>query len=190
MDRPDNILVRIKKCDTSSKRVFVIGVRNGCPREVFFEREDNRKNQELEKPSEPNREIADTLTARGAGRRISFRDATCSNSNSLEVCRSQPEEHRGRLCLLRGRSEQGIIVHNNRSVRIRKLTPTECSRLMGLEDDWLRWGLNEKGEKVEISDSQRYKMVGNGVVVPVVEHLMREMLPKLSNKPKGGSNGK
>lgn len=62
------------------------------------------------------------------------------------------------------------------STRIRRLTPRECERLMGLEDDWLKWGINDKGEKIEISDSQRYKMAGNGVVVNVVEFLMCEMI--------------
>ena len=41
--------------------------------------------------------------------------------------------------------------------RIRKLMPIECERLMSFPDDWTRWGINEKGEKVEINDSQRYK---------------------------------
>jgi hypothetical protein len=39
---------------------------------------------------------------------------------------------------------------------------------MSWEDDWNKWGINEKGEKTEISDSQRYKQCGNGVVSKVV----------------------
>lgn len=48
--------------------------------------------------------------------------------------------------------------------KIRKLTPLECERVTGWHDDWTKYGINEKGETVEISDSQRYKMCGNGVV--------------------------
>jgi len=48
---------------------------------------------------------------------------------------------------------------------IRKLTPKECERAQGLPDDWTRLGKN--GD--EISDSQRYKMIGNAVSVPVVK---------------------
>lgn len=37
-------------------------------------------------------------------------------------------------------------------------------------------GINEKGETVEMSDTQRYKMAGNGVVSKVVEHLIKSIL--------------
>jgi site-specific DNA-cytosine methylase len=53
--------------------------------------------------------------------------------------------------------------------QVRRLTPVECERLQGLPDDWTAWGLTESGERVAISDSARYRMVGNGVAVPVVE---------------------
>ena len=59
---------------------------------------------------------------------------------------------------------------------MRKLMPIECERLMSWPDDWTRWGINEKGEKVEISDSQRYKMCGNGVVSSVVKVLVENLI--------------
>ena len=60
--------------------------------------------------------------------------------------------------------------------RIRRLTPTECERLMGLPDNWLKYGIDEKGNKFEVSDSQKYKMAGNGVVVNVVEELIKKII--------------
>ena len=60
--------------------------------------------------------------------------------------------------------------------KIRRLTPKECERLMGFPDDWTRWGINDKGEKVEMSDTQRYKMCGNGVVTNVVEAIISSLL--------------
>jgi DNA (cytosine-5)-methyltransferase 1 len=54
--------------------------------------------------------------------------------------------------------------------RIRRLTPLECERLMGLEDNWTAKGIMD-GEEVEISDTQRYKMCGNGVVVNCVDYI-------------------
>lgn len=57
--------------------------------------------------------------------------------------------------------------------RIRRLTPLECERLMGWLDNHTKYGKTEKGEVVEISDSQRYKMCGNGVVANVVEALIK-----------------
>jgi DNA (cytosine-5)-methyltransferase 1 len=50
---------------------------------------------------------------------------------------------------------------------VRRLTPRECERLMGWPDDWTRWG----ADGTEISDTQRYRMCGNGVVATVSEWL-------------------
>ena len=60
--------------------------------------------------------------------------------------------------------------------KIRRLTPRECERLMSWSDDWLRWGMDEKGNKVEISDTQRYKMAGNGVVSNVVKWIIENVI--------------
>jgi DNA (cytosine-5)-methyltransferase 1 len=56
--------------------------------------------------------------------------------------------------------------------RVRRLTPRECERLMGWPDDHTRWGADGS----EISDPQRYKMCGNGVVAPVAEWLGHRLL--------------
>ena len=58
-------------------------------------------------------------------------------------------------------------------VKVRKLMPIECERLMGWKDNWTKFGRTEKGEVVEISDSQRYKMCGNGVVSPIVKEIAK-----------------
>lgn len=55
-------------------------------------------------------------------------------------------------------------------MRIRRLTPTECELLMGLEPGWTAKGIID-GEEVDISDTQRYKMCGNGVVVNCVDYI-------------------
>ena len=54
---------------------------------------------------------------------------------------------------------------------IRRLTPIECERLQDFPDDWTRYG--ENGEL--ISDSQRYKTIGNSVTVRVVEAIMQSI---------------
>jgi len=66
-------------------------------------------------------------------------------------------------------AQNGGVMQN---YRIRRLTPRECERLMGLEDDWTRWGIKPDGSKYELSDSARYKLCGNGVVVNVVKALV------------------
>lgn len=55
--------------------------------------------------------------------------------------------------------------------RIRKLTPRECERLQAFPDDWTRWGAD--GE--EISDTQRYKCIGNAVTTTVITYLINNM---------------
>lgn len=49
----------------------------------------------------------------------------------------------------------------------RRLTPMECERLQGFPDRWTAWGLTEDGERVELSDSARYRQLGNAVTVTV-----------------------
>jgi site-specific DNA-cytosine methylase len=65
-------------------------------------------------------------------------------------------------------------IYNNR--HIRRLTPIETTRLMGLKDDWLKYGIDKKNNKFEVSDSSRYKLCGNGVVINVVEEIMKELI--------------
>lgn len=55
--------------------------------------------------------------------------------------------------------------------RIRRLTPIECERLQGFPDDWTKYGV-DGGKDVEISDTQRYKMLGNAVTVNVIEMIV------------------
>lgn len=50
---------------------------------------------------------------------------------------------------------------------IRRLTPIECERLQGFEDNYTQYGVD--GEL--ISDSQRYRLLGNAVTTNVVEHI-------------------
>jgi len=60
---------------------------------------------------------------------------------------------------------------------IRRLTPTEVEKLMSWTPGHTQWGINEKGEMIEISDTNRYRMCGNGVVSKVVEELVKGMFP-------------
>ena len=60
--------------------------------------------------------------------------------------------------------------------RVRRLMPVECERLQGLPDDWTRHGRREDGTVYELSDSARYKMIGNGGAVPVVEWITQRIL--------------
>jgi DNA (cytosine-5)-methyltransferase 3A len=57
-----------------------------------------------------------------------------------------------------------LNTHNNGYIntsRIRRLTPTECERLQTVADNYTN----------HVSDSQRYKMLGNGWTVDVIAHI-------------------
>jgi DNA (cytosine-5)-methyltransferase 1 len=63
---------------------------------------------------------------------------------------------------LTGQDKHGVFNGH----RIRRLTPLECERLQGFPDGWT------EGE----SDSQRYKMLGNAVSVPIVKMVFDKLL--------------
>ena len=68
------------------------------------------------------------------------------------------DKHRGTYVksdILQGVSDERPV--------IRKLTPTECERLQGFPDGWT------KG----LSDTQRYKTLGNAVTVNVIEAIFK-----------------
>lgn len=55
-----------------------------------------------------------------------------------------------------------IADENAPEVRIRRLTPTECARLQTVPD-WYKWGC---------SNTQQYKMLGNGWTIEVIAHIL------------------
>jgi len=69
-------------------------------------------------------------------------------------------------------SRQGVFDGMN----IRYLTPLECERLMGWPDGWTQYGIDEKENIVELSDNQRYNLIGNGVVPQVVRGIISHVM--------------
>jgi len=76
----------------------------------------------------------------------------------------------------RGRWENAVDNLLNKNWKIRKLTPKECFRLQGIEDEMF-----ERAESVN-SDSQLYKQVGNACSVPVVYEIAKKMEGGVDNK--------
>ena len=58
------------------------------------------------------------------------------------------------------------------NLKIRRLTPVECERLQGFPDNWTKYGHDDK----EMSDTQRYKMMGNAVTTNVVTSIVRKLI--------------
>lgn len=62
-----------------------------------------------------------------------------------------------------------ILVSQGKRKRPRRLTPRECSRLMGFPDNFV----------IPVSDTQAYKQFGNSVVMPVMREVARIMKPRV-----------
>lgn len=75
---------------------------------------------------------------------------------------------------VRGGKEGGGKGYLGQYLGVRRLTPLECERLQGFPDGWTKYGIIN-GETVEISDTQRYKMMGNAVTVNVAEWIGRRI---------------
>jgi len=58
---------------------------------------------------------------------------------------------------------------------VRKLSVTEAERCQTLPDNYTAYGIDDKGNTVGISDTQRYKAVGNGWTADVIAHIFSHM---------------
>lgn len=66
--------------------------------------------------------------------------------------------------------------------QIRRLTPVECERLQGFSDNRTSTGIDDNGNEVKISDTQRYRQLGNAVSVPIVELIARKLKNSILEK--------
>lgn len=66
---------------------------------------------------------------------------------------------------------------DGKKFRIRKLTPRECFRLMGVDDSDI-----DKIQTARISNSAQYKLAGNSIVVDVLFHIFRKMFVETENE--------
>lgn len=57
--------------------------------------------------------------------------------------------------------------------KLRYFTPLERERIMGFDDNWTKYGIDNNDKIVEISDAQRIKMTGNAVHVGIIKILMQ-----------------
>ena len=72
---------------------------------------------------------------------------------------------------MRGGYRQPLITEDSMTdLKIRKLTPTECYRLMGFTDEDCK-----KAADAGVSNSQLYKQAGNSIVVDVLEAIFTSL---------------
>ena len=123
----------------------------------------------------PNQEIGNSITTRAGTRPtdnfIKIKKDTenyieWKENGKLDIdCRAFKEEKIIGSIITTPKNK---VLQNN--LRIRKLTPKECWRLMGFDDEDF-----DKASKVN-SNSQLYKQAGNSIVVNVLEAILKNLL--------------
>jgi DNA (cytosine-5)-methyltransferase 1 len=88
---------------------------------------------------------------------------------------SMGDDHREELCADHGEvtGDQGERLEGSEHsvYAARRLTPTECARLQGFPPDW--------AADIPHTDSQEYKMWGNGIALPCLLPMMKAMADEL-----------
>jgi DNA (cytosine-5)-methyltransferase 1 len=137
-----------------------------------FEANINRKNQD----------VANSVTTNAGNRPtdnfIKIKNATkkgyleATAGDGIDLAQPNSKTRRGRvqkeaIQTLTTQNNLGVV---NSDLRIRKLTPKECWRLMGFDDEDF-----EKAEKIN-SNTQLYKQAGNSIVINVLMAIFKELL--------------
>ncbi len=178
------------------ERVFIIGHLRGTPRpEVFpIGQTDGTTNKGY---NAENTEVASTLRSRygnGTGShirqlnnpvhsndRVYGADGVSPTLNTMQGGMRQPfvapvltpdrleKRQNGRRFKEDGEPSFTLTSQDKHGIydgmKIRRLTPTECERLQSFPDGWTEG----------ISDTQRYKTLGNAVTVKVIEYIMQRI---------------
>lgn len=141
------------------ERIFIVGHLRGTPRpQVFPFGDDAEISARTHEPKKGRAQAEDSHTLRGS---------SVKADQVFVVDRSYPSRER-------------IYTKNAPTVRnygsggnkmplvggVRRLTPVECERLQGFPDSWT----------AGISDTQRYKTLGNAVTVNVIQSICERLL--------------
>ena len=87
---------------------------------------------------------------------------------------------------------------NNMDTAVRRLTPLECERLQGFPNSWTAIGewdpdtqerhyTDESGKRRKVTDSARYKALGNSIATPFWRYLARRIVAQYEHDVTMGS---
>ena len=62
------------------------------------------------------------------------------------------------------------VIEDPKTRRLRLLTPIECERINGFPDNWT---------KTDMPERQRYFIMGNALVVPLIERIANELIRRI-----------
>jgi len=145
------------------ERVFIIGsLRGECKPEILpFGWDDRKITKGLQE-----QHYTQTLTTRTGS---TAKQQTIINHSLYPRSSKTNKGGSGHLTKMDGASYcvdtgnmQGVEISN----QIRRLTPIECERLQGFPDNWTEG----------VSDTQRYKQMGNAVTVNVIEAIAGKLI--------------
>ena len=140
--------------------MFIIGHLRGTGRpEVFpFGESDGKPIQ-----GSPKRENSATIDTKGG---TNARGTFIKRLNDPKMARNRVYGDTGISPTLQTGTGGGHTPFVKKDFQIRRLTPTECERLQGFPDGWTDG----------VSDTQRYKTLGNAVTVNVIEDIFTKIL--------------
>jgi DNA (cytosine-5)-methyltransferase 1 len=83
----------------------------------------------------------------------------------MEHHRGTVQKGKAQTLTTMGGENNGVVVND---LRIRKLTPKECGRLMGVKDEDI--------DKIQLSGSAKYHIFGDSICTNVLMAIFKEML--------------
>ena len=146
------------------ERIFIIGHLRAKPiRKIFPLTENNQINdrtcteaqEQREWIRSPHTRAIDSNYTKGGGSRTMIKVLN-SDTQCFRIYDQSSISPTLGTCNTGGRHVPSIMTD-----RVRKLTPLECERLMGFPEGWTEG----------VSDTQRYTLLGNSVIVPVIEYI-------------------
>lgn len=125
--------------------------------------------------------VTHALSSEGALRAQNFKDSHMNGVGQVAIAFDHCLQGSERTFIHRKNGQAQLQANRPDAVAgsfgVRRLTPTECERLQGFPDLWT--AVDAEGK--EISDSARYRMLGNAVPVPVAEWISRRIM-KVANQ--------
>jgi site-specific DNA-cytosine methylase len=137
---------------------------NKSRRQIVFEAK-NKKNVIVDLDIKPPYSFYECRTDEGKESRRIAKQSTGKDTTK------RSKEHKEYRAMLNNKANCLVTVDNpmnyilDENYNYRKLTPIECARLQTIPS-WYKW---------VVSDTQIYKMLGNGWTVEVIKHIFKEL---------------
>ena len=168
------------------ERVYIVGYLRGASRPKIFPIGQSEEVSDTSRESQGSEssQVSSTITSnykRGVHamgeqyiveNRIKIKEATkkgyavAEEGDSINLSVPNSNTRRGRVGKKIAQTiDTGMQQHTLQDSQIRRLTPRECERLQGFPDDWTEG----------ISDTQRYKCLGNAVTTNVVTAIINRL---------------